>query len=344
MNENENDPEQLITGEDFNLNEFETNNNRNRKILTAISVIGGITLFVIGIILAITLTVNGGKNKDKEQKTDKSDDISEETSCEEYYEEENNYENDYEENHSEETTYEENHREEMNYEEGLEEESGYEERYEESNHEESGYEETYEESNHEESCKEEEEEIPIILYGNLRGTYDIKSGEINILSDEFEGDENSINIYIGDKKIDFTKRYNFNSDDPKTVRFEIISEDFSMENMFKNVQNLSTIEFSSINSGKITSLESTFENCVSLLKINFEPGWDTSELISMKKTFASCKSLNEVDFGNLNLSNVKDMSHMFKDSNLLYFTPDKLDLDSIETMNSMFQNCKYLIL
>ena len=113
MNENENDPEQLITGEDFNLNEFENNNDRKRKILTAISVIGGITLFVIGIILAITLTVNGGKNKDKEQKTDKSDDISEETSCEEYYEEENNYENDYEENHSEETTYEENHREEQ---------------------------------------------------------------------------------------------------------------------------------------------------------------------------------------------------------------------------------------
>lgn len=181
-------------------------------------------------------------------------------------------------------------------------------------------------------------------HAKIIAIYGIISGEINILSDEFDVDENILSIYVGNKKINFTKKYYFNKEDSKQIIFEILTKEISMKNMFKNLDKLQTVNFVSNNNGKIISMESTFENSINLESVNFDKGWDTSNLISMKKTFAYCEKLNEILFDNIILSNVKDMSQMFQGSGLAYFTPNKFDLISVESMESMFKDCQLLIL
>ena len=300
----DNEPMSLLNqdGGNIDLSDLENRTILRKKILIRIVILSGIFFTVLSIVLAVFLTQNNEKNNGEENNNKGKNDEGEEK---EYNEIER--EKDYEEKDSEES-YEVKEREEG-----------------------------YEEKESEESY-EKEEEVPIEIYGNILCTYNITSGEINILSDEFENNENLL-IYINNQKKDFTKKYNFDMSDSKTVRFEILSEEFSMKNMFKNVEHLNTIELTSNNNEKITSMESAFEKCSDLVTFIFEEGWDTSELLSMKKAFYFCSRLSSIQLNNLNLSNVKDISQMFEGSGLLAFTPDILDLNSVETMAGMFKSC-----
>ena len=200
-----------------------------------------------------------------------------------------------------------------------------------------------EEDKHKDDQDEDKGEItPEDIYGNIICDFDINSGLINILSEEFEKNFYLI-TYIGDNKINYTKTYNFNKEQNKTVRYEIHSKNISIKNMFKGLVHLKNISFISNSGGKILSMESTFEQCTYLTDIKFK-GWDTSELTSMKKAFASCSNLEKFPFDDIDLSNVKDMSYMLESSNIHFFQPNKFNLNSVETLSSMFQNCYGLTL
>ena len=86
-----------------------------------------------------------------------------------------------------------------------------------------------------------------------------------------------MNIYIDDKKIEFTRTYDFKYFESKIVKFEIIIKYFSMKNMFKEISSLYKIELSSDNNGKITSMENAFYYCTNLRSFSFGQGWDTSQ-------------------------------------------------------------------
>ena len=292
----------LLNQEGVNIDFSDLENKKilRKKVLIRIAIISGILITVLAIVLAVTLTQNKEEGDDKGNNNKGNNDESEE-------EEEENKEKE-----SEKEIEKESNKKEEN-------------------------EESYEGQKSEESY-EEEEEFPVEIYGIISCTYDMISCEINILSDDFEDNENLL-IYIGNKRKDFTKKYNFVRTDSKTVRFEILSEEFSMKNMFKNVEHLNTIELTSNNNGKITSMESAFEHCSGLQSFNFEKGWDISELISMKKAFYFSSGLRKIQLNNMNLSNVNDLSHIFDGSGLLEFTPDIFNLNSVETMDGMFKSC-----
>ena len=55
---------------------------------------------------------------------------------------------------------------------------------------------------------EEDDGIPKEIYGDITCIFDVFSGEIDILSEEFEYQKNLV-IYLGNQKINFTKKYNF---------------------------------------------------------------------------------------------------------------------------------------
>ena len=146
-------------------------------------------------------------------------------------------------------------------------------------------------------------------YGNIYCYFDVNQGDTQILSEEFEYDNNVV-IYIGKNRIPFTRNYNFSLDDSKNVRYEIYKKDFSMKNMFKGLDKLTKVDFSSDKGAKIISMESAFES-TGLKNFNFAKSFDTSQMTSMKKAFAFSKSLSEINFDNMNLSSVKDMSYIF---------------------------------
>ena len=183
--------------------------------------------------------------------------------------------------------------------------------------------------------------MPEEIYGKIICEYDISFGLINILSENFEKDFYLI-IYIGDEKIDYSKTYEFNKDDNKTVIFEIHSEKIAIQNMFEGLEYLTKVQFVSDSGAKIINMDNAFKGCIYLKEIIME-GWDTSELISMNSAFAFCSNLEEFPFDNMDLSKVKDMSHMLENSNVHTFKPQKFELSSVETLESMFENCYGLI-
>ena len=54
------------------------------------------------------------------------------------------------------------------------------------------------------------------MLGNIKCIYDIKQGNIYILSEDFENKKN-VAIFIGDKQIVFDKKHKFLNDDGKMV-------------------------------------------------------------------------------------------------------------------------------
>ena len=86
----------------------------------------------------------------------------------------------------------------------------------------------------------EYEQVSGEVIGNIQCIYDVYQGDTKILSDDFEN-KNNLAIFIGTKRIEFSKRYNFKIDESKTVRFEFHGDSFSMKNMFKGVDKLKIV-------------------------------------------------------------------------------------------------------
>lgn len=82
-----------------------------------------------------------------------------------------------------------------------------------------------------------------------------------------------------------------------------------------------------------------FYRCYNLKEIQFN-NVDTSNVISMKLMFADCNELENIELSRLDTSNVKDMSWMFDGCQHL----EKLDLtplntSKVENMSNMFADC-----
>ena len=61
-----------------------------------------------------------------------------------------------------------------------------------------------------ENKEEEQDNVPPGVYGNITAVYGLDSGEFDILSDEFSDEnKNNLIIYVGNQKIKFAKKYNF---------------------------------------------------------------------------------------------------------------------------------------
>ncbi len=50
----------------------------------------------------------------------------------------------------------------------------------------------------------------------------------------------------------------------------------------------------------------------------------------------------ETDFNDIDISNIKDLSHLFEDQDITEIDISEWNVSNVESMNSMFQNCKYL--
>ena len=94
--------------------------------------------------------------------------------------------------------------------------------------------------------------------------------------------------------------------------------------MFQNCRNLTSLDVSSFNTANVPKMEMMFENCTSLVSINFLPStgtptFTTSNVTSMFKMFNGCTNLEVLDLSSFNTGNITNMN-----------------------MKSMFQSCKRL--
>lgn len=113
--------------------------------------------------------------------------------------------------------------------------------------------------------------------------------------------------------------------------------------MFSSCTSLETLDLSSFNTEKVTTMATMFEKSKNLHSIKLPKGFIGSSVTNLNATFRGCESLTELDLSGSNTENVKDMNEMFYDCKAL----SKLDLTSfktgqVTTMESMFCGCSTL--
>lgn len=121
------------------------------------------------------------------------------------------------------------------------------------------------------------------------------------------------------------------------------SEVDDMRLMFSSCTSLETLDLSSFNTEKVTTMATMFEKSKNLHSIKLPKGFIGSSVTNLNATFRGCESLTELDLSVSNTENVKDMNEMFYDCKAL----SKLDLTSfktgqVTTMESMFCGCSTL--
>lgn len=113
--------------------------------------------------------------------------------------------------------------------------------------------------------------------------------------------------------------------------------------MFSSCTSLETLDLSSFNTEKVTSMATMFENSKHLRSLKLPKGFIGSSVTNLNAMFRGCESLTELDLSGSNSENVKAMEEMFYGCKAL----SKLDLTSfktgqVTTMENMFLGCSTL--
>lgn len=121
------------------------------------------------------------------------------------------------------------------------------------------------------------------------------------------------------------------------------SEVDDMRLMFSSCTSLETLDLSSFNTEKVTTMATMFENSKHLRSLKLPKGFIGSSVTDLNATFKGCESLTELDLSGSNSENVKEMNEMFYGCRAL----SKLDLTDfktgqVTTMENMFCICSTL--
>ncbi len=113
-------------------------------------------------------------------------------------------------------------------------------------------------------------------------------------------------------------------------------------NMFKNCSSLTEIDLSCLNTEKLGYAAFLFDGCTSLRKIDLS-GFHAENIKILKAMFQNCSSLKSLDLSGFHTTSATNLSYMFFGCTSL----ETLDLSGFETgntetMETMFYNCKSL--
>ncbi len=117
----------------------------------------------------------------------------------------------------------------------------------------------------------------------------------------------------------------------------------SFMNTFYKCDKLRSIDLSSVNTGKVTSVNDMFGYCYSLGNIMLGSGFDTSECTSFSYMFEHCEALTSIDLSSLDVSTAEKLSFMFLGCSALEYVNTKgWNTVSVMNMQSMFSQCSAL--
>ena len=116
----------------------------------------------------------------------------------------------------------------------------------------------------------------------------------------------------------------------------------TMNSMFYNCNNLTSLDVSNFDTSNVTTMYRMFRDCNQLTSIDVS-NFDTSNVTNMYEMFYYCTSLTSVDVSNFNTSNVTDMRYMFSNCNqLTSLDLSNWDTSEVTNMYYMFTNCTSL--
>ena len=115
-----------------------------------------------------------------------------------------------------------------------------------------------------------------------------------------------------------------------------------MNRMFDGCSGLSSLDLSSFDTAKVTDMESMFESCEILTTLDLS-SFDTQNVTNMSTMFSICRGLTALDLSSFNTQNVTDMSFMLNYcSGLTTLDLSSLNTQNVTSMNSMFRYCSGL--
>ena len=113
----------------------------------------------------------------------------------------------------------------------------------------------------------------------------------------------------------------------------------SMEMMFYNSSNLTSLDVSNFNTSNVTVMRGMFDGCSRLTNLDVS-NFNTSNVTSMQNMFLNCSSLTSLDVSNFNTSRVWNMSGMFGAcSRLTYLDVSNFNTSNVVDMMGMFGAC-----
>ena len=115
----------------------------------------------------------------------------------------------------------------------------------------------------------------------------------------------------------------------------------SMGYMLNGCRSLTSIDLSKWNTSNVTNMQYIFAYCSSLASIDIS-NWNISSVTNMEGIFYNCSSLTSIDVSKWNTSKVTSMGYMFADCGSLTTITGILDFKKCTAYSSMFTNCTKL--
>ena len=168
-------------------------------------------------------------------------------------------------------------------------------------------------------------------------TYNVTSTQYNTGLFHHEFDINQVkSMTIDGVEVEPTHSYTFNTTDQHIVRIDLNGNFTNAAFMFSGCLSLTSLDLSSFDTSKVTTMGCMFEGCKSLTSLDLS-NFDTSSVTNMSKMFYGCNSLTSLDLSNFDTSSVTNMSNMFECCiSLTTLDLSSFDTSSVTDMSNMF--------
>ena len=188
--------------------------------------------------------------------------------------------------------------------------------------------------------EEEDDDLNKEIIGEIDCIYEVENKNIILFGEEFKKGNSDFGVYIDGEKKKYSREYQFSSLGVHKVQLKLYS-DIDMNYMFKNIKELTSVNMTSEENCKITSMISSFENCENLKFFNLT-GFKADQLISMKKLFYK-SGLEEFYISSFDTIALKDISYMFAYTYISSFSFNDLNTKEITDMSHLFEKCSSLL-
>ena len=171
---------------------------------------------------------------------------------------------------------------------------------------------------------------------SIKGT-----GNQSILEKDFKTKPDE--IYINGKSQDYINIFYNLEEEINNITMIWNNQLTSCYEMFKNLSNITVIDFSKFDSTKIVNADRMFYGCTSLNSLDLT-NFYTSSINSMAGMFYNCSSLISLNLSIFNTSLVVNMQEMFRDcSSLISLDLTNFNTSLVQYMGIMFYRCIHLI-
>ena len=156
------------------------------------------------------------------------------------------------------------------------------------------------------------------------------------------GQNTFFHIYINDEKKERNLTELTRCGNIRKIKIIIDYEVKSLANLFSNINNIDSIEFTNFYRNDINNMSNMFSGCYSLKEIKFSK-FITDNVTDMSYMFNGCSSLKELNLSNFNTNNVTNMNYMFNNcSSLTELNLSNFNTNNVTNILYMFYNCKSL--